>query len=136
MVHTLCSHSNSKHWFTTSFPQLAEGAGKRCSGCVVVVQRCGIHVVQRRRGLKLQALVYDILPPEGAGKRCSECVVVNGSASLYNGDAVRTGSRPTRPSTIAFRHLPPDSATEEAHFSSAQLSTDAVSALRKVRVLI
>ena len=104
----------SKHWFTTSFLQLVEGAGKRCSECVVLVQRRGIHVVQRRRGLKLQALVYDILPPEGAGKRCSECVVVDGSASLYNGDAVRTGSRPTRPSSIAFRHLPPDSATEEA----------------------
>ena len=44
------------------------------------------------------------------------------------------------PST-AFRHLPPNSAkfsyaTEGALFMSAQLSTDAVSALRKVRVLI
>ena len=45
------------------------------------------------------------------------------------------------PST-AFRHLPPDSArfsyaAEGALiFISAQLSTDAVSALRKVRVLI
>ena len=42
---------------------------------------------------------------------------------------------------IAFRHLPPNSAkfsyaTEVALFISAQLSTDAVSALRKVRVLI
>ena len=42
---------------------------------------------------------------------------------------------------IAFRHLPPKStrfgyATEGALFISAQLSTDAVSALRKVRVLI
>ena len=40
-----------------------------------------------------------------------------------------------------FRHLPSNSArfgyaTEEALFTSAQLSTDAVSALRKVRVLI
>ena len=44
------------------------------------------------------------------------------------------------PST-AFRHPPPNSArfsyaTEEALFISAQLSTDAVSALRKVSVLI
>ena len=44
------------------------------------------------------------------------------------------------PST-AFRHLPPNSArfsyaTEGALFMSAQLSTDAVSALRNVRVLI
>ena len=43
--------------------------------------------------------------------------------------------------SIAFRHLPPNSArfsyaTEEAFFISAQLSSDAVSALRKVRVLI
>ena len=42
--------------------------------------------------------------------------------------------------TIAFRHLPPNStrfsyATEGALFISAQLSSDAVSALRKVRVL-
>ena len=43
--------------------------------------------------------------------------------------------------SIAFRHLPPNSArfsypTEGALFISAQLSTDAVSALRKVSVLI
>ena len=38
--------------------------------------------------------------------------------------------------SIAFRHLPPESATEGALFISAQLSTDAVSALRKVWVLI
>ena len=42
---------------------------------------------------------------------------------------------------LAFRHLPPNSArfgyaTEGAFFISAQLFTDAVSALRKVRVLI
>ena len=43
--------------------------------------------------------------------------------------------------SIAFRHLPPNSArfsytTERALFISAQLSSDAVSALRKIRVLI
>ena len=43
--------------------------------------------------------------------------------------------------SVAFRHLPPNSArfgyaTEWALFISAQLSTDAVSALRKVWVLI
>ena len=43
--------------------------------------------------------------------------------------------------SIAFRHLPPNSARfsyaiEGALFISAQLSSDAVSALRKVRVLI
>ena len=50
-------------------------------------------------------------------------------------------SRPHTPPSIAFRHLPPNSArfsyaTEEALFISAQLSTDAVSALRKDWVLI
>ena len=43
--------------------------------------------------------------------------------------------------SVAFRHLPPNSArfgyaTERALFISAQLSTDSVSALRKVWVLI
>ena len=43
--------------------------------------------------------------------------------------------------SIAFQHLPPNSArfsyaTEGALFISAQLSSDAVSALRKVRVLL
>ena len=43
--------------------------------------------------------------------------------------------------SIAFRHLPPNSArfsyaTEGALFISAQLSTDAVTAFRKVFVLI
>ena len=47
----------------------------------------------------------------------------------------------THTPTIAFRHLPPNSArfsyaTEGALFISAQLSTDAVSTLRKVQVLI
>ena len=49
--------------------------------------------------------------------------------------------RPTYTPSTAFRHLPPNSArfsyaTEGALFISALLSTDAVSALRKVRVLI
>ena len=43
--------------------------------------------------------------------------------------------------SIAFRHLPPNSArfsyaTQGALFISAQLSTDAVSTLRRVSVLI
>ena len=49
-------------------------------------------------------------------------------------------THPHTPST-AFQHLPPNSArfsyaTEGALFISAQLSTDTVSALQKVRVLI
>ena len=54
-------------------------------------------------------------------------------------DASSVG-KPHTPS-IAFRHLPPNSARfsyaiEGALFMSAQRSTDAVSALRKVRELI
>ena len=49
--------------------------------------------------------------------------------------------RRTHTPSITFRHPPPNSArfsyaTEGAFFISAQLSTDAVSALRKVWVLI
>ena len=55
-------------------------------------------------------------------------------AKLRRGTALHTPS-------IAFRNLPPNSArfsyaTEGALFISAQLSSDAVSALRKVPVLI
>ena len=61
---------------------------------------------------------------QGAGKQCSECA-----------------SSPSLSGTLAFRHPPPNSArfsyaTEGVLFISAQLSSDAVSALRKVRVLI
>ena len=60
----------------------------------------------------------------------------------------RRGQRPPKGSgtnmnveATAFRHLPPNSArfsyaTEGPLFISTQLSTDAVSALRKVRVLV
>ena len=56
-------------------------------------------------------------------------------------DTVILNNKRTHTPSIAFRHLPPNSArfgyaTEGALFISAQLSTDAVSALRKVRVLL
>ena len=65
-------------------------------------------------------------------------------AITHGGCAARTPSdslRKKHTPSIAFRHLPPDSArfsyaTEGALFISAQLSSDAVSALRKVPVLI
>ena len=58
-----------------------------------------------------------------------------------DGDRGRRGLGDGHSPSIAFRHLPPDSArfsyvTEGSLFISAQLSSDAVSALRKVRVLI
>ena len=69
---------------------------------------------------------------EETGRRCqlSQC-----SVNCFSLDM-----QPHTPS-IAFRHLPPNSATfsyatERALFISAQLSTDAVSALRMVWVLI
>ena len=72
---------------------------------------------------KFQALLYDILPLR----------------KVPESDARSMGSNHTP--SIALWHLPPNSAgfgyaTERALFISAQLSTDAVSALRKVRVLI
>ena len=68
---------------------------------------------------------------------CAQMLV---HAITHGGCAARTPSDSLRPS-IAFRHLPPNSArfsyaTEGALFISAQLSSDAVSALRKVPVLI
>ena len=70
---------------------------------------------------KPQALVYDIIPS----------VPESGTRSVLHGHTLR----------IAFWHLPANSArfsynTEGALFISAQLSSDAVSALPKVRVLI
>ena len=43
--------SNSKHWFTTSFLPLEEGAGKRCSECGA---ECGGKVRPRDGLLKVQ----------------------------------------------------------------------------------
>ena len=62
-----------------------------------------------------------------------------GPARVIKLGAGRVGGSHTP--SIAFRHLPPNSArfsyaTEGALFISAQLSSDAVSALRKVRLLI
>ena len=72
-----------------------------------------------------QALVYDILPlEEGAGKRCSECEVTPFSEH--------------RLISSTFLQTPPDLVAllkGTLDFISEQLSTDAVSALRKVWVL-
>ena len=71
-------------------------------------------------------------------------IIINGVLAMYLSAAAwylsaSRGDGHTLSS--AFRHLPPNSArfsyaTEGALFISAQLSTDAVSALRKVGVLI
>ena len=84
-------------------------------------------------------------------KRSFAGAYTTGSSALCLGDNAlvqvggpicsgNTGGSAHTPS-IAFRHLPPNSsgfgyATEGAFFTSAQLSTDAVGALRKVWVLI
>ena len=74
-------------------------------------------------GVKLQVLVYDILPWRKVLKSDARSVLLAHTPS------------------IAFRHLPPNSArnsyaTEGALFTSAQLSTDAFSAHRKVWILV
>ena len=106
-----------------------------------------------------QALVYDILPSTtavfsyaiGSRKRSANeqffCWCANSSKFVTNSSyktrrAVYNHQQSLHHTpSIAFRNLPPDSArfsytTEGALFISAQLSTDAVSSLRKVRVLI
>ena len=79
---------------------------------------------------------------EGAEKRCSEC----GTSCAWGWKTKDQHNTTLRASlsgaflqtpSIAFRHLPPNCARfsyaiEEALFNSAKLSTDAVSALRKV----
>ena len=60
---------------------------------------------------------------------------------LFSVKTVSLGQLVRHTPSIAFRHLPPNSArfsyaTEGVLFISAQLSSDAVSALRKVPVLI
>ena len=66
---------------------------------------------------------------------------VGGDRFETDGGVVLCVQLPIHTPSIAFRHLPPNSAricyaTEGTLFISAQLSTDAVSALRKVWVLI
>ena len=90
-------------------------------------RRSSRHPYRRRRPR--------LIPHRGPAPRGpQEVTSVRCGLSLEGDTALHTPS-------IAFRHLPPDSArfsyaTEGALFISAQLSTDAVSALRKVRVLI
>ena len=69
----------------------------------------------------------------------STVVVIGVCVCVCMGGRVGVGGNHTP--SIAFRHLPPNSArfsyaTEGALFISEQLSSDAVSALRKVRVLM
>ena len=42
--------TNSKHWFTTSFLLLEEGAGKRCSECAVETTISGVHKLRLGTG--------------------------------------------------------------------------------------
>ena len=86
----------------------------------------------------------------GAKYQRARCVSgVHGVALLGGTGLPKTGAErevterhtPSHTPSIAFRHLPPNFArfsyaTERALFISAQLSTNAVSALRKVQVLI
>ena len=99
------------------------------------------------RTVSVDALKRQQCPPKKKGKRGLGMTVQVHPPVLTAGVA-RLGCWPSfwasydsHTPSIAFRHLPPNSArfgyaTEEALFISAQLSSDAVSALRKVRVLI
>ena len=76
----------------------------------------------------------------GNNKSVSLSIVKKVSGTKFAAAKATCDIKAHTPST-AFRHLPPNSArfchaTEGALFTSAQLSSDAVSALRKVRVLI
>ena len=77
---------------------------------------------------------------QGAGRRRAVC-----AEGVWGGGGGRRADvysyTPSLTPSIAFRHLPPNSArfgyaTEGELFISEQLSSDAVSALRKVRVPI
>ena len=82
---------------------------------------------------------FDLVPPETRAWTSLKLVPEMKEKRRY---VQHGGVRPlTHTPSIAFRHLPPNSArfsyaTEGALFISAQLSTDTVSALQKVRVLI
>ena len=91
--------------------------------CVSVSVRVCVCVCDRERERCTSVGRTDTV---GAEKRCSECAL---------------GSSLTHILSIASQHLPPNSArigyaTEGALFVSEQLSTDAVSLLGKVWVLI
>ena len=75
-----------------------------------------------------------------AGRRPLQQARAGGSRDNNVAD-IAAGEDTAHTPSIAFRHPPPNSArfsyaTEGALFIFAQLSSDAVSALRKVRVLI
>ena len=90
-----------------------------------------LSVPTATRGPAIKALVW----------LAEEPLFNTASALLLSSQVVVYGHCLIHTPSTAFRHLPPNSArfsyaTEGALFISAQLSTDAVSALRKVRVLI
>ena len=95
----------------------------------------------RRDSLVKQPVTPPPGPPGLAGSACLEtCTRVALCVSTGLLTAVLTQPLPAHTPSIAFRHLSPNSArfgyaTEGALFISAQLSTDAVSAFRRVWVI-
>jgi len=83
---------------------------------------------------------HDVVDDVKTECRMAYSLVPGSSVGYTDLESYARNGRGHTPS-IAFRHFPPNSAgfsyaTERALFISAQLSSDAVSALRKLRVLI
>ena len=122
---------------------VASGCFAIANGRRVVIKRCqevktGGHALTLRRaslsGTFLQTLPDLVMPLKRHSLSPRSCPPTRSAPSERFGYYNHTPS-------IAFRYLPPNSArfsyaTEGVLFISAQLSTEAVSALRKVRVLI
>ena len=100
-----------------------------------------------RHGVSVHCLCVQILSfyatTEMTNASKIHCFLVDANKSyvIATSDSVVTLHSCGHTPSIAFRHLPPNSArfsyaTEGALFISAQLSSDAVSALRKILVLI
>ena len=123
-------HPHSKQWLTTYFPE----SDVRSVPCTHT-PNSGLPHTSRKAMFgvcpapKLQTVVYDILP----GKQCSECALHPNSKQWFTTYFPESDVRSvpcTHTPSIAFRHLPPNSArfsyaTEGALFISAQRSSDA-----------
>ena len=147
---------DSKHWFTTSFipsttavfgyaigPRKLSANEQFLVGAQTVVSLLQTTQIIIRRLFYVAVLLTppQIKPKSFESTRNSFLYPGWTDASHVYVRAWTLGCFHSLTPSIAFGHLPPNSArfsyaTEGALFISTQLSTDAVNALRKVRVLI
>ena len=129
-------------WSNQFRHNLKEGAGKRCSECRADPLKCSSHHahsfagVEGPRGLTLRATS---VRSGSQDIRSFEVLCASEARSCVKEDVDVLGSTTLRtPLSGTFLQTLPDLVTPNkgALFISAQLSTDAVSALQKVRVLI